>query len=93
MACGGMIFVETFSNFRKKNVSFYFISLIFFYVAYVITAPETLKGSRNFQDFALIRAVLFLFNLLRNTKHSATLTPKKVEKMKNLKCGGRGRGW
>ena len=30
MACGEMIFIEKFSNFRKKSFSFYFISFNFF---------------------------------------------------------------
>ena len=30
MACGGMIFIEKFSNFRKKNFHFILFHLIFF---------------------------------------------------------------
>ena len=56
MACGGMISIKKNSHFRKKNF-FCFISLNFLNV---ISAPYTLKGSRNFQGFALIRAVLFV---------------------------------
>ena len=34
-----MIFIKKNSKFKKKNVSFNFISFNFFYVVYVITAP------------------------------------------------------
>ena len=48
-------------DFHKKpqvleNYFVYFITLSCFNV---ITAPETLKGNREIQGFALIRAVLF----------------------------------
>ena len=63
MACGWMLFIRKNQILEEKN-SFYFNSINFFYVAYVITAPQTLKGSQNSQGFALIRAVLFAIYLL-----------------------------
>ena len=53
-----------FSNFRKKNFRFILFNLIFLNFFYVITAPYTLKGSRKFQGFFLIRAVLLFMNLI-----------------------------
>ena len=57
MACGGMIFAEKNSNFRKKNFIFIFLTFNFLML---LLLHETLKGSRNIQGFALIRAVLFV---------------------------------
>ena len=53
-----MIFLEKISNLKKK---FHFFYINFVNDIYVINAPWTLKRSRNVQDFALIRAVLFNF--------------------------------
>ena len=59
MACGEMTFIEKISNFR----TFFFFYYIFFVNdIYVITAPSTLKDSRNIRGFALIRAVLLFFD-------------------------------
>ena len=60
-----MIIVKKNSNFRKQ-ISFCFISFNF---CNVITA--TLKGSRNFQGFAVIRAVLFDLLLKSEIYHFA----------------------
>ena len=54
MACGGMIFIKNFQILEKKN-SIYFITFNFLML---LLLRETLKGSRNIQGFALIRAVL-----------------------------------
>ena len=66
MACGGKIFLEKFSNFRKNFFSFYFISFNFF-MLFMLLLLKTIKNSRNFQGFALIRAVLFNFDLFQLT--------------------------
>ena len=44
-----MSFIKNFDFQKKKN---FFVFLL--YIFLVITAPETLKGSRNIQGFALI---------------------------------------
>ena len=49
-------FQRKFQILEKEKCSFHFITFNFLNV---FTAPKTLKGSRNYQDFALIRAVLF----------------------------------
>ena len=52
-----MIFnLKKFHILEKKFLLFFLIEFF-----NVITAPQTLKGSRNIQGFALIRAVLFHF--------------------------------
>ena len=56
-----MIFRKNFEFQKKKFILFYEIQFF-----YVITPPETLKGSRNIQGFALIRAVLLLLFILFN---------------------------
>ena len=54
-----MIFKKSFQILEKKV--FILFHFIFFNAVYVITAPYMLKGSLNFQGFALIRAVLCKF--------------------------------
>ena len=48
-----MIFIKKFQI--KKKISFYFITFNFLML---LLLHKTLKGSRNIQGFALIRAVL-----------------------------------
>ena len=49
-----MIFIKNFQILEKK-ISFCFITIIFLML---LLHHKTLKGSRNLQGFALIRAVL-----------------------------------
>ena len=66
MASGGMIFTKIL-NFDF----FLFFSIELFHV---ITGAQILKGSRNIQGLALIRAVLFNTNLVCNRTGNQTLT-------------------
>ena len=84
-----MIFTK---NLKLKNI--YFFTIIFLNV---ITAPWTLKGSRNIQSFALIRSVLFSFSLHNITwmflphdpSHTRMHIPRKIlgGKSITLECG------
>ena len=52
-----MIFIK---NFQILEL-FFSICIISFNFSNVFTAPKNLKGSRNIQGFALLRAVLYAF--------------------------------
>ena len=66
MACGVDDFYKKVQVLEKK-ISFYFNK--FNFLTYLLL-QKTLKGSRNIQGFALIRAVLLLFrNSLAKSSH------------------------
>ena len=53
---GGGLFLKKCQILEKKEFHFALFHLIF----KIITAPKSLKGSRNIQGFALIREVLLV---------------------------------
>ena len=69
MARGGMISLKKLSNFR---IFYFFILLQLNFLCYYSSKRQsehsvgTLKGSRNIQGFALIRAVLFTLEAKKN---------------------------
>ena len=61
-----MIFIKNFKFKKKIFFSFYFITFNFLML---LLLHKPLKGSRNIQGFALIRAVLFLLASLFKAWH------------------------
>ena len=55
MACGGMIFIKKVQILENKFFNFFDT----FNFLMLLLLHKTLKGSRNIQGFALVRAVLF----------------------------------